>query len=80
MFVIRAINLWEVKWMIHAAFFGRLARNGHKVLAGKPEGKENFGAPNVERSMILEVGFKGLDCPCVEWVFVALNRVLWWVL
>jgi len=40
-------------------------RNGHKVLAGKPEGKEKFGDPNMERSMILDVGFKRIDYPYV---------------
>jgi len=65
---IREINLRQIAWMIHAAFIGRLVRNGHKVLAGKLDGKENFGAPNAERSMLLEVGFKRIDYPYVEWV------------
>jgi hypothetical protein len=52
--------------MIYAAFIGRLVRNGHKILAGKLEGKKNFGDPNVDRSMILEMDFKRMDYPCVE--------------
>jgi len=31
--------------MIHAAFIGRLLRNGHKILAGKLEGNGEFWRP-----------------------------------
>ena len=43
--VIRAINLWEITWMIHCAFIGRLVRNGRKILAGRREGKGEFWSP-----------------------------------
>jgi hypothetical protein len=39
------INLWEITWMIHAAYIGRLVRNGHTILAGKLEGKGEFWRP-----------------------------------
>lgn len=40
--------------MMHAAFIGRLVRNGHKILAGKLEGKGEFWRP--KRGKINDTG------------------------
>jgi hypothetical protein len=52
--VIRAIKLWEIKWMLHAAFIGRLVRNEYKILAGKLEGKGEVWRP--KRGEIDDIG------------------------
>jgi hypothetical protein len=77
--IILVIKSRRMRWVGHVPHTGK-RRSAHRVLMGKPEGKEPFGKvwcqwENNIKMYLQEVGRKGLD-----WIVLAQDRDRWWAL
>ena len=55
--IVRVVKLRRMRWAWHAARI-REGRGVHRVLVGKPEGRDHWGDPNVDGRIILRRIFR----------------------
>jgi hypothetical protein len=77
--IIGIIKSRRMRWVEHVAHIGEM-RNAYKMLVGKPEGKRPVGRSrsrweNNNKMYIWERVFGGVD-----WIHLAQDSDLWWVL
>ena len=77
--IVRVIKLRRMRWVGHVARIGD-RRGVHRVLVGKPERKRQLGRPRRRLEDNTKMNFQKVGCGGTEWIELAQDRDIWWVL
>ena len=74
--IVRVLKSRRMRWAGHVARLGE-GRGVHRVLVGKPEGKNHWGDPDIDGRKILIWIFRKWEGGCGDWMELAQDRDRW---
>ena len=76
--IVRVINSRRMRWAGHVARMGE--RGVHRVLVGKPEGRQLLGRPRRRCVDNIRMDLHEVGCGYMDWIGLAQDRDRWWKL
>jgi len=74
--IVRVIKSRRMRWAGHVARMGE-ARDVHRVLVGKTEGRRPLGRPRRRWEDNIRMDLREVRCGCVDWMELAQDRDMW---